>query len=48
MMGVNFFVNAILHARSNELAVRIVAKRLHHLSDYDYRLCIVALRKREK
>jgi len=47
-MGVEFFVEAIAHARSHSLATRIVTNRLNHLSDDDYNLCLQELGKRCK
>ena len=45
-MNAQFFIDCIKHARTNEIAMRILTKRVNHLSDGDYHKCIKAMQSR--
>ena len=47
-MSAEWFANAIRYARSNDIAMRILTKRVNHLSDSDYNKCIKAMQSRVK
>ena len=45
-MNAQFFIDCITHARTNEIAMRILTSRVNHLSDSDYHKCIQAMQSR--